>query len=100
MALKEINTKTKHYFEDENGQKQGEYKSWWSNGQTWVRCFYVDGKQHGEFKSWYSNGQLYSHCFYQNGKMVVDFIKNPALYPSTDEAKTYFALKYGWTKWL
>jgi antitoxin component YwqK of YwqJK toxin-antitoxin module len=124
MALKEIKNTDYHYFEDESGKKQGEYKrwhpngqlathcyyvdgkqhgeykAWYSNGQTWVHCYYVDGKRHGEFKWWYSKGQLGIHCFYQNGEVVVDFFTEPDLCPVTDEVKTYFALKYGWTKWL
>jgi antitoxin component YwqK of YwqJK toxin-antitoxin module len=147
-TLTEYKSKYQHYFVDENGQKQGEFKAWYSNGQLrmhcffvddkphgeskwwhksgqlqmhcflvhdkrhgeykWcysngqleTHCFYVDGKRHGEYKSWYSDGKVWVHCYYQNGEVVVNFTKNPELYPPTDEAKTYFALKYGWTKWL
>jgi antitoxin component YwqK of YwqJK toxin-antitoxin module len=124
MALKEIKTETEHYFEDESGQIQGEYKLWYSsgqlrehcyyvdgklngeykwwheNGQLWVHCFYMDGNIHGEFKLWHYNGQLGIHCFYQNGEVVVEFRDEPDEYPTSDEAKTYFALKYGSGKWL
>jgi antitoxin component YwqK of YwqJK toxin-antitoxin module len=123
-TLTEHKSKYQHYFIDENGKKQGEYKWWWSNGKIWEHryyvddkrhgeykawhlngqlsrhCYYVDGKLHGEFKLWHENGQLWVHCFYQNGEVVVDFTKNQDLYPVTDEVKTYFALKYGWSKWL
>jgi antitoxin component YwqK of YwqJK toxin-antitoxin module len=123
-TLTEHKSETELYFVDESGKKQGEYKRWHPNGQLATHCFYVDGKRHGEYKlwyengqqrvhcffvdgnrhgeckAWYSNGQLWMHCFYQNCEVVVDFFKDPALYPSTDEDKTYFALKYGWTKWL
>jgi antitoxin component YwqK of YwqJK toxin-antitoxin module len=124
-TLTEHKSETELYFVDESGQMQGEYKWWWysnwqlgihcyyvdgklhgeykrwhPNGQLATHCFYVDGNRHGECKAWYSNGQLWMHCFYQNCEVVVDFFKDPALYPSTDEDKTYFALKYGWTKWL
>jgi antitoxin component YwqK of YwqJK toxin-antitoxin module len=148
MSLKEIKTKYRHYFEDEFGNKQGEFKSWYSNGQTWMHCFFVDGKEHGEFKAWhengklathcfhvddkvhgelkwwhengqlwkhcfyvddkqhgeykawYSDGQPWMHCFYVDNKVVIDFFKEPELYPTSDECKTYFALKYGCGKWL
>jgi antitoxin component YwqK of YwqJK toxin-antitoxin module len=148
MSLKEIKTKTKHYFEDEFGNKQGEFKSWYSNGQLDIHCFYVDGNRHGEYKSWYSNGQQWAHCYYvdgnihgeckewysngqlrwhyyyedgnrhgefkwwyPNGKLwehclyvddteVIDFHKEPDEYPTSDEVKSYFALKYGSAKWL
>jgi antitoxin component YwqK of YwqJK toxin-antitoxin module len=148
MALKEIKTKYQHYFEDESGKKQGEYKwwndngklrghcfyvdgnihsefkrwhlngqlcvhcffvddkrhgefkRWYPNGQLSRHCFYVDGKPHGEYKAWYSDGQQLEHCFYVDDKVVIDFLKDPDLCPVTDEAKTYFALKYGSGKWL
>jgi antitoxin component YwqK of YwqJK toxin-antitoxin module len=64
MALKEIKTETEHYFEDESGQIQGEYKLWYSNGQLREHCYYVDGQRHGEFKEWYPSGQIWEHCYY------------------------------------
>jgi antitoxin component YwqK of YwqJK toxin-antitoxin module len=124
MSLKEIKTKTKHYFEDEFGNKHGEYKWWYENGQLRVHCFFVDdkvhgeykwwysdgqlrehcyivdGKQHGEYKEWHSDGQLSRHCFYVDDKVVIDFMKEPDEYPTSDEDKTYLVLKYGWFKWL
>jgi antitoxin component YwqK of YwqJK toxin-antitoxin module len=100
MALKEIKTELEHYFVDESRQIQGEYKSWWTNGQLCVHCYLVDGNTHGELKWWYSDGQLREHCYYVDGKGVINFLEEPELYPSTDEAKTHFALKYGSGKWL
>jgi hypothetical protein len=76
MTLTEIKTKYAHYFEDESDQIQGEYKTWWSNGQLCEHCFFVDDKE------------------------VIDFLDEPEEYPTSDEAKTYFALKYGSGKWL
>jgi antitoxin component YwqK of YwqJK toxin-antitoxin module len=93
-------TLTEHYFEDENGQKHGEYKWWYSNGQQLEHYFCVDGKRHGEYKLWHDNGQLWRHCYYVDGKVVIDFLKEPDEYPTSAEAKTYFALKYGSAKWL
>jgi antitoxin component YwqK of YwqJK toxin-antitoxin module len=75
-TLTEIKTETEHYFKDESDQIQGEYKQWYDNGKLCVHCFYVVGKQ------------------------VIDFMKEPEEYPTSDERKTYFALKYGWIKWL
>jgi hypothetical protein len=40
------------------------------------------------------------HCYYVDDKIVIDFHEEPEEYPTSDESKTYFALKYGWTKWL
>ena len=56
-----------HYFEDENGKKHGEYKSWHSNGTLCAHRFYKNGYYHGEYKSWYFNGTLCTHRFYKNG---------------------------------
>jgi antitoxin component YwqK of YwqJK toxin-antitoxin module len=109
-----------HYFEDEFGQIQGEFKSWHKNGQPRIHCYFVDGKVHGEYKQWYPNGQLERHCYYVDGKLhgeykwwnengqlflhffyvdnkvFIDFFKDPV----TDEAKANFALKYGSAKLL
>jgi antitoxin component YwqK of YwqJK toxin-antitoxin module len=86
------------YYAD--GNRHGESKSWYSNGQTWVHCYYVDGNRHGECKAWWTNGQLATHCYYVDGKEVIDFRDEPDEYPTSDEVKTYFALKYGSGKWL
>jgi antitoxin component YwqK of YwqJK toxin-antitoxin module len=64
--LKEIKTKTKHYFVDENGNRQGEYKRFFHIGQLYTRSFYQDDQLHGEFKSYHNNGQLWVHSFYQD----------------------------------
>jgi antitoxin component YwqK of YwqJK toxin-antitoxin module len=124
MALKEIKNELEHYFVDESGKEQGEFKWWYSDGQLQMHCFYVDGKRHGEYKAWHPNGQLSRNCFFVDGKLngeykwwnkngklrehcyfvddnkVIDFLKEPDEYPTSEEAKTYFALKYGSAKWL
>jgi antitoxin component YwqK of YwqJK toxin-antitoxin module len=123
-TLTEIKNDTEHYFIDENGQKHGEYKWWHENGQLETHCFFVDGKRHGElkwwhengqlgrhcfyvddkvhgeYKEWYSDGKLCEHCFYVDDNKVIDFRYEPEEYPTSAEAKTYFALKYGSGKWL
>ena len=58
-----------HYFEDENNDYHGEFKSWYSNGTLYKHCFYENGKAHGEYKSWWTNGTLEAHCFYKNNKL-------------------------------
>ena len=67
--LKEIKTKRYHYFIDENGLKQGEYKDYHDNGQLWEHTFFQNDKRHGEYKDYHYNGQLWEHSFYQNGKL-------------------------------
>ena len=57
-----------HYFY-KDGKLHGEYKSWYNNGQPGSHYFYKDGKLRGEYKSWYDNGQPGSHYFYKNGRL-------------------------------
>jgi len=47
--------------------RDGEYKSWYDNGQAHVQCHYLNGELEGEYKSWHSSGQLWWHCHYVNG---------------------------------
>jgi antitoxin component YwqK of YwqJK toxin-antitoxin module len=71
--LKEIKTNTQHYFVDENGDLQGEYKSYYDNDQLWEHAFFQNGKHHGEYKRYHDNGQLWVHSFYLNGKLHGEF---------------------------
>lgn len=113
--LKEYKDEEFHYFKDENGLIQGEYKEWWSNGIMAMHCFYVDDMLHGEYKYWHTNGRigahyffvddekqgefkswnlegkLNEHCFYIGG-VETSFDKIP--YPETELARMYFKLKY------
>lgn len=50
------------------GKKTGLYQSWYSNGQMWRRCNYVDGEKMGLFQSWYQGGELWEQCLYIHGK--------------------------------
>ena len=65
--LREIKTDTEHYFEDEHGRIQGEYKQWWDTGQLWEHSYYVDSQRQGEYKEYYENGTLKFHLFYNKG---------------------------------
>lgn len=65
--LKEIKNKATHHFRDENDIAQGEYKTWFDNGDIRMHCFFIDGKVNGEFKMWRKNSQIYEHSFYVNG---------------------------------
>lgn len=66
--LKEVKTKTKHYFVDRQGWLQGECKQWDNDGKLFQQSTYVDGQLNGEYKTWHKNGQLHQHCFYQDDK--------------------------------
>lgn len=48
------------------GERDGEYKSWYRNGQLCVHCFYKNGERDDKYKSWHDNGQLCVH-FYKDG---------------------------------
>ncbi len=55
---------------------EGEYKSWYENGQLWEHCFFnKNGNMEGEYKSWYKNGKLYRHYLYKNGEIVKDYLE-------------------------
>ena len=66
--MKHIKNKTKDYYKDDNGLKQGEYKSYYNNGKLDIHCYYKDDKLHGIYKSYYTNGKLRNICNFINGK--------------------------------
>ena len=45
--------------------KEGEYKSWYENGQLCIECVYKNGKREGKYKWWYKNGQLLEEHVYK-----------------------------------
>ena len=51
-----------------NGKKEGEYKSYYDNGQLEMICNYVNNKTEGEYKEYYRSGQLFIICNYLNDK--------------------------------
>ena len=60
-----------HFFQDENGNLQDEYKLYYDNGQIKIHCFFNEnGYRQGEFKWWFDNGQLWCHYFFKNGKEI------------------------------
>lgn len=89
--LTEYKSNNFHYFFDEQGRIQGEYKVFWNNGQMNRHLFMLDDKWHGEYKQWHENGTLSYHCFFVNDEEV-SFDEIP--YPKTPEDRMYFTLKY------
>jgi len=65
--LREIKTKTEHYFRDQNGVFSGEYLLYHSNGSLYLKCFYKNGKREGQYIKYSSDGKLMSKRFYRNG---------------------------------
>jgi antitoxin component YwqK of YwqJK toxin-antitoxin module len=61
------------------GEKDGECKYWWPNGELSFQTYYVDGKRHGEYKQWHHeertynsnkvSGQLIIQSTYVKGKL-------------------------------
>lgn len=59
-----------HYWKNEKGTLEGEYKDWMGSGQLWSQCFYKNGMSQGEYKIWDKNDQTETHCFYHNSEVV------------------------------
>jgi antitoxin component YwqK of YwqJK toxin-antitoxin module len=89
--LKETKTDSVHYFVDDRGRYQGEFKRWYANGQLCVHCFCVDDKFHGEYKAWYEDGTISANEFYVNGDLYRDLLKNPV----DDQEKFMITLETG-----
>lgn len=62
------------------GEKNGEYKEWYVNGQLKKDEKYKDGKMIGEYKHYFKNGQLekegiiddYYKVYFHHGELLVD----------------------------
>ena len=53
-----------------------EVKVLFNNGQLSFHYFKDEnGERHGEFKSWYSDGTLVEHYFYENGEIIKNYLK-------------------------
>lgn len=55
------------YTVDEKGVKQGDFESYYLNGQVEVHCFFADGKKHGRFTKFWDNGQTMLVCMFDHG---------------------------------
>lgn len=51
-----------------DGQREGEWKSFFSDGRTQSTGFFKDGERTGAATVYYSNGNLMSEGFYKDGK--------------------------------
>lgn len=49
------------------GKKEGDYKTWWSNGKPKLSCAFKNNENNGEFIEWTEEGQLISKMNYVNG---------------------------------
>lgn len=67
--LTEIDNKYSHYFVDDTGRKQGEFKLYFDNGYLRRHCFFVNDLKDGKYKSYRPNGCFYVHTHYYRGKI-------------------------------
>lgn len=59
-----------HYFESEDGKRQGEEKSYYPDGQLQLTRNWVNGKIHGEGIHYHRNGEVYYVENYENGNRI------------------------------
>ena len=52
------------------GKREGEYLTYYENGQLWIKGNFKDGKQEGERLGYYENGQLEFKNNYKDGKLI------------------------------
>ncbi len=71
VAVKEV-----HYYPDgqkhmegplEDGRRQGEWKSWYENGNLWSMGDFVEGERHGKGVVFHSNGKKFMEGTYLHG---------------------------------
>ena len=67
----------------------------YTDGNPYCHYFRTEHEYVGEYKEWEEDGTLFIHCFFSNGKEVVDFLENPEEFPSSDQDRLLFKLKYG-----
>ena len=75
-AILSTNTEThEEYYPDgklkikgalKNGKREGQWISWYENGQEWSECTYKNGKKDGAIASWYENGIQRYEGVYKN----------------------------------
>ncbi len=53
----------------------GFYSRYFTNGNTKIKAFYINGKLNGEYTSFYSNGKIENHIDYKDGEVSGSYIK-------------------------
>ena len=59
--------KGEEYWINKNGKLNGEYKSWYENGNKWEERNYKNGKLAEERKKWYKNGNKGEESYCKKG---------------------------------
>lgn len=57
------------------GKLDGEYKSYFKNGNQKMVCRYQEGKLDGDYKSFFKNGNQKVVCRYNNGKLMGEYFE-------------------------
>ena len=63
-----VNQIQKYIYIDD--KRNGEYKSYYTNGQLWEICIYIDDNKNGEYKRYNMLGNIQQSCNYINGIKV------------------------------
>ncbi len=51
------------------GKREGEYNTYYENGNIKEKGYYINGLIEGEYNTYYENGNIYIRCLYKNGKI-------------------------------
>jgi antitoxin component YwqK of YwqJK toxin-antitoxin module len=78
-----------------NGERHGEFISYYSDGQVREKCLYVNGKLHGEFIDYHRDGSVDWHRLFVNDEELIDLKESPVC----DEEKMLLTLEHG-IEWL
>ena len=72
-----------------NGYPEGEYQRWHRNGQMHIKSQYVNGQKEGEYFLWYRNGQMHLKSQYVNGQLEGECIEwmNGQIYKKSNYVK-------------
>lgn len=71
--LKKIHTPRQMYTEDDAGLRQGEFKSWHTNGELHEHSFFINDRREGKCNVWRPSGVLLLECFFCRGKYHGEF---------------------------
>jgi antitoxin component YwqK of YwqJK toxin-antitoxin module len=53
-----------------NGKREGEWVSWFPDGQVWSKGYFKNGKRDGKSWVYHPNGQLYMKGEYKDGEKI------------------------------
>lgn len=79
------------YSYNENGNLDGDYQEFHSNGSWRTICYYKDGKKHGDYKSWYETPRNNDHDNKNGNRKVQLFgqVREVATYDNDERVGPY-----------